>query len=78
MVSLALTHEMSILLTALDVLIDFDSKINLLDLVGLAQEPSRELGIKVDLITMKSVNKLLKPHIEKDLKGVIKSEQSIR
>ena len=51
----------------LDVLIDFDLKISLLDLVGLEQELSKELGIKVDLITMKSVNKLLKPYIEKDL-----------
>lgn len=51
----------------LDVLIDFDKKINLLELIGLEQELSETLGIKVDLITLRSVNQNLKPYIERDL-----------
>jgi predicted nucleotidyltransferase len=51
----------------LDILIDFDIKIDLLELIGLEQELSELLGIKVDLITLRSVNALLKPYIESDL-----------
>lgn len=51
----------------LDLLVDFQSKINLLDIIGLEQELSEILGIKVDLITARSVNGLLKTYIEKDL-----------
>jgi len=47
----------------LDVLIDFDSRINLLDLIGLEQELSAILGVKVDLITVKSVDERLRPYI---------------
>lgn len=55
----------------LDLLIDFDTKINLLELIGLEQELSEILGIKVDLVTMKSVNERLKPYIEQDLIRII-------
>lgn len=51
----------------LDILIDFKEKINLLELIGLEQELSELLGIKVDLITQKSLHPPLKPLIEKDL-----------
>ena len=51
----------------LDILIDFDMKVNLLDLIGIEQELSELLGIKVDLITLRSVNTYLKQHIEADL-----------
>ncbi|MGB0888014.1 MAG: nucleotidyltransferase family protein [Vicingaceae bacterium] len=51
----------------LDILIDFNTKINLIEIIGLEQQLSEILGIKVDLITKKSVNKNLKPFIEKDL-----------
>ncbi len=51
----------------LDLLIDFDTKVNLLDLIGLEQELSELLGIKVDIITARSVHPSLKPSIEKDL-----------
>jgi predicted nucleotidyltransferase len=51
----------------LDILIDFDAKINLLELIGIEQELSELLGIKVDLITLRSVNESLKPYIESDL-----------
>jgi len=55
----------------LDVLIDFDSRINLLDLIGLEQELSEILGVKVDLITVKSVDERLRPYIQKDLIRII-------
>jgi predicted nucleotidyltransferase len=42
-------------------------KVDLLELIGLEQELSKLLGIKVDLITLRSVNASLKPYIESDL-----------
>ena len=51
----------------LDILIDFEAKVNLLELIGIEQEISELLGIKVDLITLRSVNASLKPYIESDL-----------
>lgn len=51
----------------LDILIDFDMKVDLLELIGIEQELSELLGIKVDLITLRSVNASLKPYIESDL-----------
>ena len=48
-------------------LIDFETKVNLLELIGIEQEISERLGIKVDLITLRSVNASLKPYIESDL-----------
>lgn len=55
----------------LDVLIDFDSKINLLDLIGLEQELTELLGIKVDLVTLKSVNKKLEAYINQDIIRIV-------
>lgn len=55
----------------LDILIDFNTKINLLDLIGLEQELSEILGIKVDLVTSKSVNERLKSYINKDLIRIV-------
>lgn len=55
----------------LDLLIDFRSRVNLLDLIGLEQELSEKLGIQVDLTTVKSVHDSLKPYIEKDLIRII-------
>lgn len=51
----------------LDILIDFETKVNLLELIGIEQEISELLGLKVDLITLRSVNASLKPYIESDL-----------
>ncbi|MCF8434895.1 MAG: nucleotidyltransferase family protein [Crocinitomicaceae bacterium] len=51
----------------LDILIDFNLKIDLLELIGIEQELSELLGIKVDLITLRSVHSSLKPYIEADL-----------
>ncbi len=51
----------------LDLLIDFEQPLNLLELIGLEQELSEVLGVKVDLVTQRSVNARLKPYIEADL-----------
>ena len=37
----------------LDILIDFDIKVDLIELIGIEQELSELLGIKVDLITLR-------------------------
>jgi len=50
----------------LDILIEFDQALDLLTIIGLEQELSEKLGIKVDLITSRSVNPQLKAYIEKD------------
>lgn len=51
----------------LDLLVDFNNTIDLLELIGIEQELSEKLGIKVDLVTKKSISKHLRPFIEKDL-----------
>jgi predicted nucleotidyltransferase len=55
----------------LDILIDFELNVNLLELIGIEQELSELLGIKVDLITLRSVNASLKPYIESDLIRIV-------
>jgi predicted nucleotidyltransferase len=55
----------------LDILIDFEKKVDLLELVGLEQELSELLGIKVDLITLRSVSPSLRSHIESDLIRIV-------
>jgi uncharacterized protein len=50
-----------------DILIDFDIKFDLLELIGLEQELSELLGIKVDLVNMRAVSASLIPYIESDL-----------
>ena len=47
------------------------NKVSLLDLIGAEQELSEALGIKVDLITDRSLNPLIRPYIEKDLKIIL-------
>jgi predicted nucleotidyltransferase len=51
----------------LDLLIDLQKQINLLDLIGLEQQLTDLLGIKVDLVTMRSLNEQLKSYIQRDL-----------
>lgn len=43
------------------------SKRNLLALIGLENELSEKLGIKVDLVTSRSLHEQLRPAIEQDL-----------
>lgn len=55
----------------LDILVDFKKNVNLLDLVGLEQELSELLGVKVDLVTERSVNPRLKDYIQQDLRLIL-------
>lgn len=55
----------------IDILVDLKRKTNLLDLIGIEQELTELLGIKVDLITLRSVNEQLKSYIQKDLIRII-------
>lgn len=53
----------------LDILIDIKKPISLFDLVKIQQDLSDLVGIKVDLVTERSIrNEKLKKYIEKDLK----------
>lgn len=52
----------------LDILIDFHQTVNLLYLIGIEQELSEKLNMKVDLVTRKSLSNKLSPVIFKDLK----------
>jgi uncharacterized protein len=47
--------------------VDFSGPVSLLDLVGLEQELSDALNVKVDLVTLRTVNPVIKPYIDKDL-----------
>lgn len=50
----------------IDILIDFDKKMTLLDLVGLEQELESALGRAVDLVTRRSLYPPLKSRIEQE------------
>ncbi len=50
----------------IDILVEFPRGKNLPDLIGLEMELERVLGKKVDLVTFKSINPLLKDYIYKD------------
>lgn len=51
----------------LDILVQFKQTVNLLDLIGLEQDLSELLGIKVDLVTDKALHPEIKKRIEKDV-----------
>jgi len=50
----------------LDILVEFSERKSLLDLVGIEQELEEALGIKVDLLTRKSISPYLIDDIEKE------------
>jgi predicted nucleotidyltransferase len=51
----------------LDILVDFVEPLDLLEIIGLEQQLTERLGIKVDLITLHSLSSHLKHYVEKDL-----------
>ena len=57
----------------LDILIhlDYSKHISLLDLAGVEQDLSDALGIKVDIVTDKSLSPYIRPYIEKDLRYIL-------
>jgi uncharacterized protein len=54
----------------LDILVFFDNsaRFSLLDIIGVEQELSDALGIKVDLVTERSLHPVVRPYVEKELK----------
>jgi predicted nucleotidyltransferase len=55
----------------LDVIVDFEERKSLLDLVGIEQELEDALGMKVDLLTRKSISPYLIERIEKEAEVVL-------
>ncbi len=51
----------------LDILIEFSEDVSLLDIIGLEQELSEALGLKVEVVTKKSINPKMEPYISRDL-----------
>ncbi len=54
----------------LDVLINYNEPLSLLELVGLEQELSAALGIKVDVVTERFLHPYIAPSVKRDLKLV--------
>ncbi len=50
----------------IDILVELPKGSSLLDLIGLEMELKKAVGRKVDLLTYKSINPLLKGYIQKD------------
>ncbi len=57
----------------LDLLVDIEN-INLLELVEIENSLSRLLNVKVDLVTEASLNKHLRPLIEKQIEYILQEE----
>ena len=51
----------------IDIMVEFSDRKSLLDLIGIEQELSEALGIKVDLLTEKSVSPYLIDRIKKEM-----------
>jgi uncharacterized protein len=56
----------------LDILISLDQhhRVSLLSIIAAEQELSDQLGVKVDLVTERSLNPMIKQQIEQDLKVI--------
>lgn len=51
----------------LDIIVDFRDRKSLIDIIGIEQELSDELGIKVDLLTERSISPYIIDEIRKDM-----------
>ncbi|MCZ7358266.1 MAG: nucleotidyltransferase family protein [Candidatus Methanoperedens sp.] len=54
----------------IDILVEFSERKSLLDLVGIEQDLSDALGMKVDLLTEKSISPYLIDRIKKEMKVI--------
>jgi predicted nucleotidyltransferase len=59
----------------MDLMIKVKKHINLLDLIGVEQELSDALGVKVDLVTEGSLDPLVKPYVDLDIKPLYVNEE---
>ena len=55
----------------LDIIVEFEERKSLLELVGIEQELEDYLGIKVDLLTEASISPYLRDRIKKEAKVVL-------
>ncbi len=55
----------------LDLLVDFRTPVDLFELIGLEQELSELLGIKVDLVTDRSLSPHVRPYVERDMIRIV-------
>ena len=56
----------------IDIIVEFTDRKSLLDIVGIEQELSEVLGIKVDLLTEKSISPYLVDRIKKEMLVIYK------
>lgn len=54
----------------LDLLVDFDNSLSLLSLIQIEQELSRQLGIKVDLVTEAALSPYIRQRIKNELRVI--------
>lgn len=54
----------------IDILVDFTERKSLLDMIGIEQELSQALGIKVDLLTEKAISPYLVDRIRKETRVI--------
>ncbi len=55
----------------IDIIIQPPKQFTLFDMVEVKERLERALNKKVDIITFNSINKFIKPYIEKDMKVII-------
>lgn len=53
-----------------DVIVEFSARKSLLELIRIERELSEELGIKIDLLTEKSISPYLIDHVKKEMKVI--------
>lgn len=58
----------------LDLLVNLQKRANLFELIELEEELSEILGVKVDLVTEKLLNKHIRPHIMKEITYILNEE----
>ncbi len=56
----------------IDLLVEFEGKKSLLEIIGIEQELSELLGIKVDLLTEKSISPYIIDKIKEEMKVIYK------
>jgi len=59
----------------LDTLVDLGMRVNLLEFIGIEQDLSEMLGIKVDLVTEQYLNPLVRPYVEQRIQPLMMNEE---
>jgi predicted nucleotidyltransferase len=59
----------------LDLMVHLGKRIDLLDFIGIEQELSKSLGVKVDLALEGTLDPLIKPYVEQDIMPLMVNEE---